>query len=176
MGYKYIIEVEKAYAPVQRRGVEPELPRLYLAKGFNSLVFDEEGLNKLEKYDPDKEYDRGFEQGCAYAEKENKLPTDAEAYGYEKGYEKGLNDAWEAARKIAMYQDNAGLQATDLLNAFKFTAPWSIFKNYSADEAIKKIKAYVYCARQIGGNFADIYHCLNGERKTHRGYHYEYVE
>lgn len=37
-------------------------------------------------------------------------------------------------------------------------------------------KSAVYCARQIGGNFADIYHCLNGERKTHRGYHYEYVE
>ena len=34
----------------------------------------------------------------------------------------------------------------------------------------------VECAKQIGGSFANIYHCLNGERKTHRGYHYEYVD
>lgn len=32
------------------------------------------------------------------------------------------------------------------------------------------------CARQIGGSYADIYHCLYGQRKTHKGYHYEYVD
>jgi hypothetical protein len=32
------------------------------------------------------------------------------------------------------------------------------------------------CAKDINGSYADIYHCLNGERKTHKGYHYEYVE
>lgn len=34
----------------------------------------------------------------------------------------------------------------------------------------------VECAKSINGNFANIYHCLAGERETHKGYHYEYVE
>ena len=73
VGNKYIIEIEEAYAPIQRIGTQRDLPLLYRVKGFNSLVFDEEGLNKLEKYDPDKEYDRGYEQGCADTEKENMI-------------------------------------------------------------------------------------------------------
>lgn len=31
------------------------------------------------------------------------------------------------------------------------------------------------CARHIHGNHADIYGCLNGKRKTHKGYHFERV-
>ena len=31
------------------------------------------------------------------------------------------------------------------------------------------------CARRIGGSKHHIWHCLAGERSTHRGYHFEYV-
>lgn len=33
----------------------------------------------------------------------------------------------------------------------------------------------VNCAKAIGGDFRNVYACLCGKRKTHRGYHFEYV-
>ena len=31
------------------------------------------------------------------------------------------------------------------------------------------------CAKAINGNDADILRCINGKRKTHKGYHFEKV-
>lgn len=42
-------------------------------------------------------------------------------------------------------------------------------------ETGEEFSSAVECAKSINGSYADIYHCLNGERKTHKGYHYEYV-
>ena len=33
----------------------------------------------------------------------------------------------------------------------------------------------VTCAKDINGDFRNVYACLSGKRKTHRGYHFEYV-
>lgn len=44
IGSKYVIEIEEVYVTSSADG-SPQ--RLYRMKGFNSLVFDEEGLNKL---------------------------------------------------------------------------------------------------------------------------------
>ena len=46
---KYIIEIEDR----PFKNVDGS-KKLYRAKGFNTLVFDELGLSKLEKYEPDK--------------------------------------------------------------------------------------------------------------------------
>ena len=43
-------------------------------------------------------------------------------------------------------------------------------------ETGEEFPSAVDCAKSINGSYANIYHCLNGERKTHKGYHYEYIE
>lgn len=32
------------------------------------------------------------------------------------------------------------------------------------------------CAKAIGGDYGSVYACLNGNRKTHKGYTFVYVE
>lgn len=61
VGDKFIIEIESVYGKLNGNEFseyEEYLrgnPRLYKIKGFNSLVFDEYGLNRLEKYEPPEE-------------------------------------------------------------------------------------------------------------------------
>lgn len=47
VGDKFVIEIADVYQKVDN-GDGPET--LYRMKGFNSLVFDEQGINKLERY------------------------------------------------------------------------------------------------------------------------------
>jgi hypothetical protein len=54
---------------------------------------------------------------------------------YNKGYQEGLDKAWECARKIAERED-------DMRNCFHDIAPAEIFGKYSASEAIEKIKEW----------------------------------
>ena len=74
VGDKYIIEIGAEFKNQGGGFGEP----LYLIKGFRSLVFDENGLFKLEKYDP---------------------PNADDAY------RKGAEDAWNAIRSVAMYRE-----------------------------------------------------------------------
>lgn len=63
MSKKYIIEIEDA--PVTKDGV-----KLWKACGFNSLVFDEEGLKRLTEHkeeDDQRIYNTGFEHGAKTA-------------------------------------------------------------------------------------------------------------
>ena len=90
---KYIIEIEDE--PFGRND-DPNIPHgmdeLYRAKGFNSLVFDQVGLDKLTPLDKalsnelGEAYQKGYEVGSHEA-------TTIE-------YQQGLDDAWEAARTI----------------------------------------------------------------------------
>lgn len=60
-----------------------------------------------------------------------------------KTYEDGLNDAWSAARKVFVPVDKGGLSVAEIKQTFnKARAPYHIFDNYSASEAIAKIKEY----------------------------------
>ena len=72
MSKKYIIEIEEE--PVTKNGVE-----LWKACGFNALVFDQNGLDKLTEFDANK-YD--FDEV------------------YDEAYKNGLDDAWKAAKKL----------------------------------------------------------------------------
>ena len=57
IGDKFIIEIESVYGKLNGNEFSEDEeylrgnPRLYKIKGFNSLVFDEYGLNRLEKYE-----------------------------------------------------------------------------------------------------------------------------
>lgn len=70
----------------------------------------------------------------------------APGHGYDDGYEKGLNDAWDAARKIITRKADGGLSGLDLVEVFgedvlDCTLD-TIFANYTPAEAIAKIKAW----------------------------------
>ena len=79
VGDKFIIEIAEVYENVlndidvfEAATSEP----LYRIKGFNSLVFDKNGLDKIEKIKPT-------------------LPVP-----YSEAYEKGMNDTWDIAREL----------------------------------------------------------------------------
>lgn len=82
-------------------------------------------------------YDRGYKQG--YKDGKTDVVTTS--------YEKGLNDAWEAARKIMLCKSKGGLGYEVILNIFKQpditgTEHFDILYKRSASEAIAKIKEY----------------------------------
>lgn len=118
VGDKFIIEIDKIYANTTNHGCE----KVYRIKGFNSLVFDEYGLDKLEKYDCNKEFTSGKSDGMEMCE---------------KYYQQGLNDAWEAAKKISNFD-----LIENLNECFGTNFVAKVYENYTAAEAISKIKDY----------------------------------
>lgn len=71
---KYIIEIEEKPLCVFDKDTQTYFPRLWRVKGFNSLVFDEDGLSRLEELNSDyinehfgelqdEAYQKGFEDG-----------------------------------------------------------------------------------------------------------------
>lgn len=126
MGTKYIIEVEdKPFELLSEDGFTSE--KLFRVKGFNSLVFDWNGLNKLTPYtEPDLEqvrkeaYDRGYD--------------DAKG-GYENGFENGMIVAWDAARKIG------NMPYGEEERVFG-SGGWAFIEKHTASEAIEKIRQY----------------------------------
>ena len=59
-----------------------------------------------------------------------------------ESYQRGLNDAWEAARKIYLPEDHGGLGYEMRMKVFDTDNIGWLFKNLSASEAIEKIRAY----------------------------------
>lgn len=56
-----------------------------------------------------------------------------------EAYDNGLNDAWECSKKIVT---DKGLNYEELAEIFGYTSMDTIFGNFSASEAIAKIKEY----------------------------------
>lgn len=80
--------------------------------------------------------------GTVVDEDNNDLAND---YWKSAGYQIGLNDAWEAAKKIALPLNEGGIPLfsnifTKLTDGIYDLT--DVFKNYSASEAIDKIKEY----------------------------------
>ena len=128
MGDKYIIELEDK--PFHKEDGD----FLYRVKGFNSLVFDMTGISKLTPYtEPDLEqvrkeaYQKGYETG--YEDGYNEPGKNQQ-----EAYQRGLADAWEAARKIADMPYDEGERI------FGVTG-WHIIEKRTADEVIEELKA-----------------------------------
>lgn len=85
IGDKYIIEIAQEYdadmGHLYKDGLDKVPRKLYRITGFNSLVFDEAGLEKLQKID-------GNIAEWHFND------------GYEQGYDKGLKEAWALAKNI----------------------------------------------------------------------------
>ena len=126
---KYVIEFDKEQLLEYDKDTDTYFRTLYKAKGFNTLVFDQFGLDKLTPLDKalsselGEAYQKGFEAGQHEA-------TTLE-------YQQGLNDAWETINKIASipYAKRSEIfdGQQDIL---------SIVQKFSPSEVIAKLKAY----------------------------------
>ena len=126
VGRKYVIEIEQEYSANMRKGSSDMVKpiKLYKVKGFNSLVFDEQGLDKLKRMPELEQIDA----------------TMAEIDIIQKtAYENGLHDAWEIAKKIECMD---GYDGDELIKMFGTDDIESIFKKHTANEVLEKIKTY----------------------------------
>ena len=125
MGKKYTIELERgetAYKTVDSNGT----PLIQL---LAPTPYTEPDLEQVREEAYEKGYENGFIAGHLKAEKSGQS-------FYEDGYQKGLSDAWEAARKIAyMYSE-------ERRKIFGEIFIQKIQSIYSASEAIEKIRQY----------------------------------
>lgn len=133
VGDKFILEVGESYGAKMPLGAETDSPMtLYKAKGFNSLVFDDNELDKLHKYDEVKE----------------RLELIDELK--QEQYNRGLQDAWELMRKITTCNyRKGGLDSNELLVIFGTANLFHIIKNFTPQEALAKIEAYEKEQEQI---------------------------
>ena len=115
VGDKFIIEIAEVYENVlsgidafEAAISEP----LYKIKGFNSLVFDKNGLDKLEKL-------------------KESLPIP-----YSEAYKKGMNDTWDIARELCKTGYN------DYINIFGDKSVKYVIKNLTPLEIKEKIESF----------------------------------
>ena len=132
VGRKYVIEIEQEYSANMRKGSSDIVApvKLYKAKGFNSLIFDEQGLSKLKRVPELEQID------AVIAEIDIIKKT---------AYENGLHDAWEIAKKIECMD---GYDSYELIEMFGTDDIEAIFAKYKASEVLEKVKAYEECKKQ----------------------------
>lgn len=57
-------------------------------------------------------------------------------------YEDGLNDAWEAAKRIVLHPQDGGYSCEDFENIFGMQSCSEVFKKCSPQEVVEKIEGY----------------------------------
>lgn len=138
VGDKFVIEIEEVY-----NNTFSEKTALHRIKGFNSLVFDKNGLDKLERLDGDYVNENfGELQDEAYKEGE-KAAIRAEMVSevLTAKYEQGLNDAWELARRIALLNGDNIFSDNELKTIFGTTEYDEVLK-IPVEDALTKLEAY----------------------------------
>lgn len=125
VGDKFVVEIDKVLSDVNSPFIGSELYRI---KGFNSLVFDEFGLDKLDKCFPEK-------------------TTDEYDDGYVDGKEKGMDEAWETAKKIILSEDVEHYSYEELEEIFgdvqRYGVPgYEVFRTLTPQEAKAKIEEW----------------------------------
>ena len=73
----------------------------------------------------------------------NGLVEELKEKEYDRGYEKGMEDAWETFKKIELAEGEGGLATTELLDIFGTYVVYEILNNNSAKEAKEKIDNYI---------------------------------
>lgn len=134
-GDKFIIEIEDVLHIESDEGlwVEP----WYMVNGMESTYFEEDELDSFERYDGDKGvWNAGYKTGYDKGYREGTL--NPSSISYEHGYETGLNDAWECARKIITMEWKDRHEALNDPSMFLT----DMFDNISALEAIEKLRDY----------------------------------
>lgn len=68
--------------------------------------------------------------------------TDKVLHPADESYSKGLNDAWELAKKIIIQPDDGGYTAQELEELFRTIVPSEVFAAFTPQEALAKVKEY----------------------------------
>lgn len=143
MGKKYIIELlddcQSEFKGIMVFGLTQE-------KQISVELIPEESLRPYTEPDTEQvrkeAYENGYENG--FIAGHLKAEKSGQSF-YEDGYKRGLADAWEAARKIG---SNSICSLEEMGFDFSqcavddYNPSWFVVKNYSASEAIEKIRAY----------------------------------
>ena len=163
MSKKYVIEIKPEYEDTTK-GV------MVLGARESNLYVDTLSIEDLEELNSDyinehygelqdEAYQRGFEDGkkSGYEKGLNAVGTyrKGHAIGYDEGYEdgknsydknktyqRGLEDAWEAARRIVVDTDHGGLALGTLSEIFGTQSYSYIMRENTAQDAIAKLKTY----------------------------------
>ena len=141
VGDKFIVEIKEV--------LDGDNGTLYRSN-FSTLVFDDYGLDKLQKYE-DTEYAEGVKEGLASFNCEVK-----------KAYDKGLQDAWELARKIND-MPNSKMQEIFDISEDVIEVEWELFNNFTPQQALAKIEAYEKSQQIQVGDVVYIDHVANDE-------------
>ena len=125
-GDKFVVEVDKVLSDADSPFIEGELYRI---KGFKSLVFDEFGLDKLDKYYP--------------------VPTTTEYdEGYVDGKETGMGEAWKIALNLYLIAFSDRLDIFNLENDGKDKLV-EIMEKFTPQQAKAKIEAWEKSKEEI---------------------------
>ena len=136
MGKKYIIEMK-------------ENERLYKAKldAFNGPMIQEIAGAPYTESDIEQVRKEAYKEGYTHGAHDAKKVFEDHA---NEAYQKGLNDAWETARKIVCLISDGGFTQDVLDSIFGSQSYQSIMAKYSASDAIEKISKYKPVQTQIG--------------------------
>jgi len=128
MGKKYVIEFEeKPFHKLQRRvasDIEQEV--LWRVKGFNSLVFDENGIKKLTPLEDTLELAKHEVYGN----------------GFNEGYKVGLRNLWDGVWKVFGSVKDGSYPGKQLNQIFGGNNWYDAIKSLSPSEFLKKISDY----------------------------------
>lgn len=134
MGNKYIIELEEApFTQDIEQGPARGMAILWRVKGFNSLVFDANGLDKLKSAED--ALDSAYAHGRTSAEAEYYATIEEEKA---KAFDRGLDTAWQVAKAIGKMGDD------EVENMFETGGAtntlYGVINNHSAQEALRILK------------------------------------
>ena len=115
---KFVIEIDEVFNKDIINGTK----ELYRIKGFSSLVFDDKGLDKLQRYE--------------------ELSSDSKEMLEKKAYNKALNNVWELMKAIFLHESEAGLSVSEFVKIYDGASPKDILKNFTPQEALAKLDAY----------------------------------
>lgn len=104
---------------------------------------DYEEIMNSAKYNIETQIYRAYQQG--YEDAKSELGKNIINLTHEErdiAYQQGLEDAWEAARKLAVSSREGGLAAEIVTEIFDGLSYYMVLKDVSASEAIAKIKEY----------------------------------
>lgn len=113
---------------------------LKLAVGeINNHLSILEGLLRNERDDVQKQVNDAYQRGLEEGKKATwGLVADASSAEYQRG----LDDAWEAARRISILESDGGYSWKEMKSIFGTDSASEIYVLHTATEAINKIKAY----------------------------------
>lgn len=94
-------------------------------------------------YIADEAYTKGYTDGRKQAKTQAELDVAHDIENVAKeNYQKGLDDAWECARRITCLPQDGGISNSGLDAIFEISNIQEIMKNFSVSEAMERIKAY----------------------------------